>query len=41
MSMEGFSLQEIVDLFSFAEHANELHQSLLTLGMLIIVAKLA
>ena len=31
----------IVDLFRFGEHAHELHQSLLTLGMLIIVAKLA
>ena len=41
MSMAGFSLQEIVDLFRFGEHAHELHQSLLTLGMLIIVAKLA
>ena len=41
MSEEGFSLQEIVDLFRFAEHTQELHQSMLTLGMLIIVAKLA
>ena len=39
--MEGFSLQAIVDLFRFGEHTHELHQSLLTLGMLIIVAKLA
>ena len=41
MSMEDFSLQHIVDQFRFAEHMPELHQSLLTLGMLIIVAKLA
>ncbi|MCE2441330.1 MAG: cation:proton antiporter [Candidatus Latescibacteria bacterium] len=41
MSMDGFSLQNIVDLFRFGGHTNELHQSLLTLGMLIIVAKLA
>ncbi len=41
MSVAGFSLQDIVDLFRFAEHTHELHQSLLTLGMLIIVAKLA
>ena len=41
MSMDGFSLQEIVDLFRSAGHTNELHQSLLNIGMLIIVAKLA
>ena len=41
MSTDGFSFQQIVDLFRFSEHTPELHQSLLTLGMLIIVAKLA
>ena len=39
--MDGFSLQEIADLFRSAGHTNELHQSLLNIGMLIIVAKLA
>ena len=41
MSMEGFSIHELLDLFRLAEHTPELHQSLLTLGLLIIVAKLA
>ena len=41
MPAEGFSLQGIVDLFRLSDHTPDLHQSLLTLGMLIIVAKLA
>ena len=41
MLAEGLSLTGISELFGFAAEAGELHQSLLSLGLLIIVAKLA
>ncbi len=41
MSIAGLSLKDLLELFSFNEHPHELQQALLTLGMLVIVAKLA
>ena len=41
MPVDGLSLHGLAELFSFSGHSLELRQSLLALGVLIIVAKLA